>query len=100
MSRAHTHAPNKRVLSLVSLPLRLPWRMSRAKRTLTDLSLELPVTSSLGVFQAHMAWNPSGTHLAIGHSGSTLVDNWAATIVSKDGRKHGDMKLRSDRHSK
>lgn len=49
--------------------------------------------------QGHMAWNPSGTHLAIGHSPGVLVNNWAATVVAKDGRK-GDMQLRSDRHSK
>lgn len=47
-----------------------------------------------------MAWNPLGTHLAIGHSGNTLVDNWAATVIAKDGKKHGNMKLRSDRHNK
>ncbi|CAN0258792.1 unnamed protein product [Ectocarpus sp. 12 AP-2014] len=73
------------------------WRYGRNKQELEKVSERNDVTPVGG---AHMAWNPSGTHLAIGHSGSTLVNNWAATIIAKDGRRKSDMKLRSDRHNK
>ncbi|CBN75340.1 hypothetical protein Esi_0078_0083 [Ectocarpus siliculosus] len=73
------------------------WRYGRNKQELEKVSERNDVTPVGG---AHMAWNPSGTHLAIGHSGSTLVNNWAATIIAKDGRRKSDMKLRSDRHHK
>lgn len=46
----------------------------------------------------HMAWNPSGTCLAIGHSGPILMDNWAATIIHKEGLRR--TKLRSLKHTK
>eukprot|EP00903_Cladosiphon_okamuranus_P013843 g12882.t1 len=73
------------------------WRCGRNHQELERVSERSDVTPSIG---AHMAWNPLGTHLAIGHSGSILVDNWAATVIAKDGKKHADMKLRSDRHNK
>lgn len=48
-----------------------------------------------------MAWNPSGTHLAIGYTGATMEENWAATIVARDGFGEGTRRrLRCLKHTK
>lgn len=49
--------------------------------------------------QAHVAWNPAGTHLAIGHAGTGFPNHWAATIVGRD-ESYSGIKLRSDKHTK
>ena len=91
--------------------LRLPWYCHTARTPHTNSSPYPPTRpptpngtvlfeyGSYG-YQAHMAWNPSGTHLAIGHTGTTLDNNWAATIIGVNRRTHPGMKLRSDRHNK
>lgn len=78
-----------------------PFPKSEVKRP-ASLSRVLPpllyCTCVVLLWQAHMAWNPSGTHLAIGHTGYTLVDNWAATIVGRQGLN--TFKLRSLKHTR
>eukprot|EP00904_Undaria_pinnatifida_P012970 jgi/Undpi1/8803/HiC_scaffold_25.g11265.m1 len=73
------------------------WRYNRRGNEMSKVSDRNDATPVGG---AHMAWNPSGTHLAIGHTGTTLDNNWAATIIGVNRRTHPGMKLRSDRHNK